>query len=275
MAFGNGGLFGNASQEPVKQEETAEQKLIRMEERNKALEAQLKTQRDSYLQLNQHQSQQTQLLREQLSRQVTQQHPAAIPTAQSKPASDSWEDIVNTISGGGGTPAAQGGQAQIPISRDVLRQEIRNTIQQEEQQAATLIHQENQELNALVHTFRLQNPDLAKNPQFSTEVDRVYAGLRRQGLPVQTAWNTALQEASHITTNYAQRRKKEEAPQQASPNIMPGMQYAFPMGGAMGAAPKGQEIAFDMRPPEERFKEASTQLNQTQIEAAQRAFGFK
>jgi hypothetical protein len=273
MAFSNsGGLFG-ASPEPAKnQEETAEQKLIRAEERNKALEAQLKTQRDSFLQLSQHSSQQTQLLRDQLQRQVTQQHPAAIPSAQSAPASDKWEDIVNTIAGGG--QPAQGQPAAAPISREVLRQEIRQTIQQEEQQAAALIHQENQELQNLVNTFRVQNPELAQSPHFSKEVDRAYAGLRRQGLPVQIAWNTALQEAAHITTNYAPRRAKKEEDKQPTPQIMPGMQYAFPVGGAMGAAPKGQEIAFDMRPPEERFKEASTQLNQTQLEAAKRAFGF-
>lgn len=275
MAFANGGLFGNPAQEPGKQEESAEQKLARMEERNKALQEQIKTQRDSFLQLSQHSNQQTQLLRDQLQRQVTQHNPNAIPQAQGKPASDNWEDIVNTIAGGNST--AQGQQQQVPISREVLRQEIRQTIQQEEQQAADLIHHENQELQNLVNSFRIQNPDLAKSPQFSAEVDRVYAGLRRQGLPVQTAWQTALQEAAHITTSYAPRRKKEEAPQQQpTPNLMAGigMPYAFPMGGAGGAAPKGQEIAFDMRPPEERFKEASSDLSQTQLAAAKRAFGF-
>lgn len=273
MAFASGGLFGNG--EPAKKEdkpktvEELQRELAVLTERNAQLTEQNKIQRDSFLQLSQHSNQQVGILQNQLNRQVLQHNPNAIPQAQGTPASGNWGDILDSVTGG--QPASQPG---VPLDRNAIRQEIRAAIREEEQQANNSIHQENQELAQLVHTFKIANPDLASNKQFSAEVDRIFASLRRRGMSVAAAWESSLQEAAHITVNYSRRRDPEKPKDSQQRQMVPGHAYLFPMAQAgPGGAGKEDNLAIDMRRDEDRFKDAKEELTATQLAAAQRMFG--
>lgn len=282
LNFGGGGLFG---QEPARKPEKSvaelEKELAVLQERNRNLEEHQKVQRDSYLQLNQQANQQTSLLREQLAQQINRQHPAAIPSAPAAPApSDNWEDLVNTLAGGGQpTQAASPGAA--PISPQAVKQVVRQTILEEVNAAEAHKRAERATLDRLANEFKVKYPDLGTNPKFTAEVDRVFVGLRQQGIPVEQAWGSALHEAAHIHKNYTQRDQGAPAQQPAQGQQSPmagvlGGAYLFPTGQG-GAAPRGGPDAgtiLDMRPPGERFKDASTEITETQKEWARRAFGF-
>ena len=279
--FGQGGgLFGNepADSKPEKSLEELRQELAVLQERNKNLEEQTKIQRDSFLQLNQHTSEQARMMREQLSQQVTRQHPGAIPSAPaSPPASDRWEDLVNSIAGNPASAPAQ--SPGMPIDPNTLKAVVRQTLLEEANAVEAAQQQERQTLNNLANQFKVQYPDLANNKKFTSEVDRIYAGLKSRGMDVHQAWEVSLQEAAHIHQNYSQRRSSNGGQQQqAAPQQQPqaGLgAYLFPMGvgGPSQGARPGDSLAIDLRPPEERFKDAKAELNELQKEAARRQFG--
>lgn len=280
--FGQGGgLFGNepADKKPEKTLEEMRQELAVLQERNKNLEEQTKIQRDSFLQLNQHSAEQARMMREQLSQQVTRQHPGAIPSAPaSPPASDRWEDLVNSIAGTPGTPAASPAPG-MPLDPNTLKAVVRQTLLEEANAVEAAQQHERQTLSNLANQFKVQYPDLANNKKFTAEVDRIYVGLKAQGMDVNQAWAASLQEAAYIHQNYSQRRSANGGQQQqAQPQQQPqaGLgAYLFPMGvgGPSQGARPGDTLAIDLRPPEERFKDAKAELNELQKEAARRQFG--
>lgn len=275
--FGSGGLFPEpADEKPKKTVADLERELAVAQERNKHLEEQTKIQRDSFLQLNQHSSEQARLLRDQLTQQVSRQHPGVIPQATGQPpASDRWEDLVNTIAGGGTPSSAPAQQPGMPVDPNSIKQMVRQTLLEEANNVEAAQKQERALLTNLANQFSVQYPDLASNKKFTTEVDRIYAGLKSNGMDMEKAWNMALQEAVHIHKNYNQRRQpaQEQPAQQQSP--LPGAAYMFPVGmGGHAPAKAGDNLAIDLRPPEERFKDASKELSEFQKEAARRNFGY-
>lgn len=280
--FANGGgLFGNEPAGDEKQPTLTdlEKELAVLKERNARLEEQAKIQRDSFLQLNQHSSEQNRLLREQLAQQVNRAHPGTLPSAPvNPPSSDKWDDLVNSLTGQQPQAPAQQPQAA-SISPEVLQQAVRQTIQEEERKASQAQEFEKQELARLGQELAIKAPELMQNKQFIAEADRVYAQLRSTGLPVHNAWNMAIREASHITQNYSQRRKQQnqqEAQQQQSQKSN-GAPYLTPFG--FGAAQnidqqRANSLNIDMRPDPERFKDAAEELSKSRQELALRQLGF-
>lgn len=277
-----GALFGNGEpadkQQKPKTAEELQIEIARLTERNKALEEQQKIQRDSYLQQSQTHNETTRLLREQVRQQITQQNPQAIPQATGQaPPSDRWEDILSTVTGG--TPPPQQQQGQPAITPQLLKQVVRETLQEDAQLHNLQISQQNQRINELANGFKIQYPDLANNKKFTAEVDRVFASLRQQGHGVDEAWNAALGEAAYIHKNYSQRRQeapKEQNPQGNQRPMVPGHQYLFPLASAAGhtnGSGKEQYSAVDFRPEHERFKDAAEELSASRLAAAERMFG--
>ncbi len=284
MNFAGGGLFQEPTDKTDEKPKTTaelERDLAVLRERNAQLENQTKIQRDSFLQLNQHSTEQARMMRDQLQQQVSRQHPGVIPQAPaSAPPSDNWEDLVNAVAGGTRQPPAATAQAPgMPVDPNTLKQLVRQTILDEAQAAERAQAQERQQQDQLVHQFRVQYPDLASNKKFTAEADRVFVGLRQQGLSVEQAWGAALQEAAHIHKNYSQRRQPQEEEQQqqqpAHPRAVPGAAYMFPMGiGGGPASSKGgkeSNMIIDMRPPAERFAEAAKEISASRLAAAKRA----
>lgn len=280
MAFGTGGgLFDKPADNQPSVEEL-QRKVAVLEEKNKGLQEQTKLQRDSWLQLNQHHSEQQRLNRELLAKQVTAQHPAAAAPAPSAPASDNWADIVNTIAGGGQQQPNQ--PPASALTPDLLKQAVRQVIHEEDRQVNQAVKAERDFLTEKSNAFRVQYPDLAGNAHFTKETDRAYAELRQRGIEPTQAWDLALREAAHIHSNYQPRQQQQpkEQPQQQpqGQQQVPGAQYIFPMG-MTGAGQHQQRkpsdnLIIDMRPPEERFRDAAEEAKTSREERAHRFFGI-
>jgi len=279
MAFGTGGgLFDKPADNQPSVEEL-QRKVAVLEEKNKGLQEQNKIQRDSWLQLNQTNAEQQRITRELLAKQVAHQHPAAAPVAPATPASDKWEDIVNTIAGG--APSQPNQPPASALTPDILKQVVRTVIQEEGQQADQAYNEEKNFLVQKSNEFRVAYPDFAGNAAFTKEVDRAYAELKQRGLHHTQCWDLALREAAHIHANYQprqqQQQKEQQPPAQQGQQQVPGAQYIFPMGmtGA-GQGSRGKQndnLIIDMRPPEERFKDAAEEARASREERAHRFFG--
>jgi len=282
MAFGTGGggLFDKPADNQPTLEELQRQVAV-LEEKNKSLQDQNKIQRDSWLQLNQHHAEQSRINRELLAQQVRTQHPTVAPSAPAQPpASDSWADMVNSIAGG----APQQPSAPAPaLTPDILKQAVRQVIHEETSQADQMQAAEKNFLAETVNAFKIQYPELAGNQHFVGEANRAYTELRQQGIEPQQAWNLSLREAAHIHNNYRprqQQQSKEQQPSAQQQQQVPGAQYIFPMGmtGAGGGQQRGNKqndnLIIDMRPPEERFKDASADSRASREELANRFYGI-
>lgn len=280
MAFGSngGGLFSKPADEGKKSVEELEREVAVLQEKKAALEAQQKIQRDAYLQLNQSHAETQRMNRELLNQQLQRQHPQIqqqAPAAASD--SDNWANMVNSL--GGHTSSAPQQQQPAAITPETLKQAVRTVIAEEDRAAINATTSEKQFLVQKANEFKVQYPDLASNETFTVEADRVYQALRQAGVAPEQAWASCMQEAAHICSRYSPRRQQQQKQEaQQGQQMVPGHQYMFPMGmtgagGGSGKKDPSANMIIDMRPPEERFKEASLELSRARQEKAEEFFG--
>ena len=282
MAFasGGGGLFSQKpAEENKKSVEELEREVAVLKEKNNALTEQQKTQRDAWLQLNQSHSETQRLNRELLNQQLARQHPQMqSQPPSSAPASDNWADIVNSLAGQTSAPTGQ--QSAPPLTADTLKAAVRTVIAEEDRAAINAQTSERQFLVQKSNEFKVQYPDLAGNPTFTAEADRVYSALRAQGVPAEQAWASCMQEAAHICAQYSPRKQKQQQQAQGDQQqqqLVPGHQYMFPMGmagaGGNGKKDPNANMVIDMRPPHERFKDAAEDMARSRMDRAHEFFG--